>query len=340
MAENAVNVRISVIVPVRDTGPLAVKALRSALRQTAGPKEIIVVDDCSDARTGKLLARIAERHQCVRLMRNGTRRGAGYSRNAALDAARGEFVAFLDSDDIYPDRHSLERMCDKADATGTDVCGGLRELRIDGRIHRSLDFIRNELAEHPEGRVLEYRDYQQDYDFTSYVFRRSLIEKNEIRFPETLRYQDVPFFVRCMAAAGRFSLENVRSYRYTIDSKDPVEYGDRNTEDLVKSMTDVISFAANNRLALLQKRTVERMNEEYGKYIVRNFENGNKNIAELLRSADSAIDRSLPDCENLHVTLLNGSTDTSARILNDITDYKTDNAIKDRIQWPSNPYSG
>ena len=183
------------------------------------------------------------------------------------------------------------------------VCGSLRELKKEMKHIKTEDF-RKECSENPEGPILTYRNYQQDYDFTSYIFRRDFLMSGNIRFPEYRRYQDVPFLVKSLLKAEKFCIAPVCGYRYTIHRKNPVEYNNRNTEDLIKSMTETLRLASENNLPMLLKRTVGRLNREYGGFITQNYIKGNKSIPALLREAECSIDRNLEDCGDLHIELL------------------------------------
>jgi glycosyltransferase involved in cell wall biosynthesis len=89
-------VSVTCILPTRDRAALVAEAIASALAQTH-PVEVIVVDDGSRDDTPAVLARFGTRIR--RLQTAGE--GVAAARNAALVAARGTFVAFLDSDDLW-----------------------------------------------------------------------------------------------------------------------------------------------------------------------------------------------------------------------------------------------
>lgn len=124
--------RVSVIMPAYNASPFIAEAIASVHAQTFTDWEIIVVDDESDDDT------VAVVRQCggpkCRVMRQ-PHRGAGLSRNAALALARGEFIAHLDADDVWPpDR--LQRMVDEleADASLEAVFGSGCEFADDDEI--------------------------------------------------------------------------------------------------------------------------------------------------------------------------------------------------------------
>jgi glycosyltransferase involved in cell wall biosynthesis len=91
--------RLSVVTPVYDRQKLGERALRSALSQDVDGMEIVVVDDCS-APPFKLPADLASDPR-VRVLRHEINQGAGRARDTGVAASRGDWVAFLDSDDYW-----------------------------------------------------------------------------------------------------------------------------------------------------------------------------------------------------------------------------------------------
>ena len=90
---------LSVVIPTWNRAQLVCDAVNSALAQRAGEVEVIVVDDAStDATVQRLEAEFGTR---IRLLRLEHRRGPGGARNAGTHLARGQFVSFLDSDDVW-----------------------------------------------------------------------------------------------------------------------------------------------------------------------------------------------------------------------------------------------
>lgn len=91
---------VSVVMPAYNVGPYVGDAIRSALAQTFTDLEIIVVDDGSKDDTADVVKELARLDPRVRLVQQPNRGLAG-ARNTALRAARGEFLALLDSDDLW-----------------------------------------------------------------------------------------------------------------------------------------------------------------------------------------------------------------------------------------------
>jgi glycosyltransferase involved in cell wall biosynthesis len=92
---------ISVIIPTYNRAGFLADAIASVRAQEHGPHlqtEIIVVDDASSDNTPEVIASLGEGIRCIRLAEN---RGPSAARNAGIQAARGEWLAFLDSDDVW-----------------------------------------------------------------------------------------------------------------------------------------------------------------------------------------------------------------------------------------------
>jgi glycosyltransferase involved in cell wall biosynthesis len=109
--------RVSVVVPTRNRSRLLATTLRGVLRQRAVDLEVIIVDEASTDDTTAVLAAI--RDPRVRIVRHDVPRGVSAARNRGAEEARGDWVAFLDDDDLWaPDK--LARQVQSAIAAGRD----------------------------------------------------------------------------------------------------------------------------------------------------------------------------------------------------------------------------
>ncbi len=120
---------VSVIIPSYNTAKYITKAIKSALDQTLQSIEVIVVDDASQDDSVAIVQKINDVR--VKLLVNQKNLGAGGARNRALNAAQGEWVAVLDSDDWYaPTR--LERLVQVATEKNADIVADDLYLIEDG----------------------------------------------------------------------------------------------------------------------------------------------------------------------------------------------------------------
>ena len=119
---------VSVIVPVFNSEAFLDKCLESLACQTLADLEVICVDDHSTDGSPAILNRRTAGDSRFKVITFADNRGPSAARNAALDAALGEYVAFVDSDDfIAPD--FLEKLYQAAVSGDADVAKGTEELR-------------------------------------------------------------------------------------------------------------------------------------------------------------------------------------------------------------------
>ncbi|MEW5847153.1 MAG: glycosyltransferase family 2 protein [Myxococcota bacterium] len=111
---------VSVVIPAHNRAHTLERALRSVLSQEHVDLEVVVGDDASRDDTTTLLTRHAEADPRVHWVTHATRRGAQAARNSAIRAARGRYVAFLDSDDEWLPGSLLARL-NRAEETGRPV---------------------------------------------------------------------------------------------------------------------------------------------------------------------------------------------------------------------------
>jgi glycosyltransferase involved in cell wall biosynthesis len=92
-------VPVSVVIPTYNRADRLEGAILSAVNQDPGPLEVIVVDDAST--DGTDAARLEAIDRRVRVIRHPNNRGSAAARNTGIDAARGDWIAFLDHDDQW-----------------------------------------------------------------------------------------------------------------------------------------------------------------------------------------------------------------------------------------------
>ncbi|WP_405919448.1 glycosyltransferase family 2 protein [Streptomyces longwoodensis] len=193
---------VSVIVAVYNTMPYLTECLNSLVGQSIGRDrlEIVAVDDGSTDDSGRELDRFAERYpDTVKVIHQANSGGPAAPSNRALDVATGRYVYFIGSDD-YLGEEALERMVTEADRRGADVVVG-KMVGTNGRyVHQAL-----------------YKDGNRDVTlddsalpFTlanTKLFRRELVEKHKLRFPEHLPVgSDQPFTIEACVRARKISV--------------------------------------------------------------------------------------------------------------------------------------
>ena len=122
---------ISIVIPVYNRADLIGGAIKSCLLQNYDPFEIILVDDCSSDDLQAALTPFSGDER-VRLIRHEHNRGVSAARNSGVEAARGELIAFLDSDDAWRPTKLEKQVAHISDRAGAGfICGTLTEVRSD-----------------------------------------------------------------------------------------------------------------------------------------------------------------------------------------------------------------
>ena len=131
--------KISVIMPVFNAAPFVSAAIGSVLAQTCPDFELIIVDDASTDGSREIIAGFGDER--IHKIWQEENLGAAYAKNTGLVVARGEFIAFLDADDIafpgrlaaqldflqgHPDISILGSQITPIDAQGAPAGGGFR----------------------------------------------------------------------------------------------------------------------------------------------------------------------------------------------------------------------
>lgn len=101
---------VSIIMPTYNSDQTVVESIQSVLSQTYKNWELIIVDDRSTDNTWQVIQTYADKYDNIRVYQNKENLGAGASRNFAIKKAKGRFIAFLDSDDLWMENKLAEQI--------------------------------------------------------------------------------------------------------------------------------------------------------------------------------------------------------------------------------------
>ena len=204
--------QISVIVPVYNVENYLARCVDSILAQTYENLEVILVDDGATDRSGLICDELASRDSRVKVIhkKNG---GLSSARNAGLETAAGEYIAFVDSDDwIEPDAyahmmqlmktHQVKLVC----GGRYDVSGKTGERTVGLCPKREAVISGEELA----GRIFLWDGC--DSSACDKLYHRSLLE--HFRYPEGKVCEDVPVTYKIVLQAERVAMSDRPFYNY------------------------------------------------------------------------------------------------------------------------------
>ncbi|MBM7635972.1 glycosyltransferase family 2 protein [Streptococcus saliviloxodontae] len=193
------NITVSVVIPMYNVEEFLAANIESVLRQTYHNIEIICVDDGSTDSTKKILNTYQDSRISYVYQEN---QGVGKAKNTGFKLATGDYVLFLDSDDILPDG-TIQAYVDATVAGEVDLVIGDYSL-----INRQGDIIEtvpdNEITRLEKGQILEASDVIYTSPFPgNKMFRRQFLLDNELIFEPIRIAQDLNLFLRVLAQSPK-----------------------------------------------------------------------------------------------------------------------------------------
>lgn len=206
------SIKVSVIIPAYNTEQYIAQAISSALAQTLENIEVIVVDDCSTDNTVEIVEGFTDPR--VKLLLNQKNMGAGGARNRAIQAAQGEWIAVLDSDDWYAPQR-LEALLEVAEQKNADFVADDSYLIEDGAANPWSTIINESGVKVSSIRQFEAADFiLTDIEgrpglrlgFTKPLFRREFLLENKIKYEDIRVTQDFWFDIQCFMHGAKYFL--------------------------------------------------------------------------------------------------------------------------------------
>lgn len=241
--------RVSVIIPFYNAASTLGRCLDSVLGQTLADIEALCYDDGStDASRAIAEARGDGR---IRIF-CGPNRGAAYARNFCMREARGDYIAFMDSDDEYYSPQSLALLYEAAQSSGAVITSGSVSSTFEG-IHqyfgRQCDLKKG---------YIDIHEYQYNYGYWCALYKKSFLLGSKISFPDLSRYQDVPFYLDAQLSAGKIYFIPEFVYRYNVAWRNNY-YNERRLRDILLGAKENIRKELNSGLSRLASLEIGRI---------------------------------------------------------------------------------
>jgi CDP-glycerol glycerophosphotransferase len=206
--------QISVVVPIYDVEDYLEDCLRSLARQTVADFEAILVDDGSTDASAAVAERFAATDERFRLLRqpNG---GLSRARNTGIDAASGEYLAFLDSDDVLPP-NAYELLLGALERTRSDFAtGNVHRLTAAGCTQ--APFLASAFARTRERtHVRRFAPLLDDRTAWNKLWRRTFWDGCELRFPDGRLHEDIPVVLPAHFRAASVDVVHAPVYHYRV----------------------------------------------------------------------------------------------------------------------------
>lgn len=192
---------ISVIMLTYNREVLVSRAIESILAQTYRDFEFIIVDNGSTDHSGQIADEYAEQDARIQVIHR-ERGNIGSGRNTGLDAAKGEYITFIDDDD-WAEPDFLEFLLNLVEKNGADVsiCGAADKVFEEKKIMTA------------EEALIELM-WRKKYNmaFPTKLFRKELAE--HLRFPEEGAYDDIALMYKLLAEAKRVAYHGLPKYTF------------------------------------------------------------------------------------------------------------------------------
>lgn len=265
-AESGARPKVSVIMPVYNMQTYLSECLDSVLGQSLHDIEVICIDDGSSDMSLSILANRLEIDDRL-IVECQNNQGAGPARNLGLSIARGEYIAFMDSDDKYPSLDVLEKLYDTAVRTDSNICGGSCVIL---NMSTGKCINADNLTFDLEG-MHTFAEEQNDYGFYDYIYKTEFLKAHGITFPPFRRYQDPPFLAEAMLAAKDYYVIPDQVYLYRFIKKGTnASWSEEQVRDLIRGIKYNIDLAHKNGLEKLYYDSVMRLEKSFCKRIVDN----------------------------------------------------------------------
>lgn len=187
---------VSIITPVFNTAEYIEECIQSVLEQTYDHIELIVVDDCSTDQSYEILKKFANEQKSIKVFQTKQNQGTGAARNLGLEKATGDFIYFLDSDDVLP-KQTIELLVNHI---------GEHDM-IRGRMNTNHLINSFVLVYHNAFNPRMYTDNKYNLlrndSAINFLIRRSYIEQHALRFNENVKvYSDLYFMIPALQNAN------------------------------------------------------------------------------------------------------------------------------------------
>ncbi len=234
--------KVSVIIPVYNTEKYIRKCLDSVCNQTLSDIEIICVNDCSPDNSLEILKEYAQKDNRIKIIDFKENKGAAVARNKGIDEATGEFVGFVDSDDFI-DLDFYEKLYVKAVKGGAEVVKGsdMKILHQDG--HAEIDLQNEKIKKNKINFWCQY---------TTAIYKREFILKNDIKFPMGLLVGEDPVFaIKTAFLCNKIDIINDAQYYYARreNSLNSEYWNIDKVDSYIEYINIVTSFALNQDLS-------------------------------------------------------------------------------------------
>lgn len=218
--------RVSLIITVYNKAPFLRRCFDSVANQTSKDAEVWVIDDCSTDGSSEICDEYGEKNKWV-VIHNAVNNGVSEARNVGLDNAKGDYVAFLDADDVLTP-NAIEIM-QKVSERGYNIYQ-FGQYRC-----RNYEIRNNKVYGSPKGHYDLFYIPKYWVLVWNKLYKLSFLKENKIRFESGMQFgEDTLFNAQCILANGGLYHAPQATIVHCIDDKDSLCRGHLSLERINK----------------------------------------------------------------------------------------------------------
>lgn len=219
-------IKVSIIVPVYNNEKYLRRCLESLVNQTLKDIEIILINDCSTDKSIDILNEYKKKYsEKITLINLNENKRPGGARNKGIEAAKGEYLGFVDSDD-YVEKDMYEQLYNLASSGNYDMvdCGFYNGSAKKNSL-TTIEKTWGELDLEKRRHLVAYPGF-----LWSKIIRRSIIVDNNIKFRENVTFEDIDFLPVVMLYLKRVYATDLVLYYYSNNFESITSNGNENIQ--------------------------------------------------------------------------------------------------------------
>lgn len=249
---------VSVIIPVYNVENYLSECLESVINQTYKDLEILCINDCSTDGSHIILEEYAQRDPRIGVLENERNSGLAYTRNVGLQKAAGEYILFVDSDDVIA--LDLVESCMKSGYGNDIVCFDYKQVTKTEAFERQCIYkVRDGL--YTGEAYFEELVFTDSIIFTAWskLIKRKFLIENHILFHNGILYEDILFTFQCLINAKKVYSLNRKLYVYRVRESSIMtnKVSNKNIESYIINICELTELYLKNSFSPQMNHAVE-----------------------------------------------------------------------------------
>ena len=270
---------ISIIIPVYNSENFIGDCIKSVLVQNFDKKEyeIIIIDDCSTDKTFNLCRKYKKKYSSIKLIKNNKNYGVSFTRNKAVNIAKGKYIMFIDSDDLL-EKKSLKKIFKKIKENNPDFIMSLQMSQMEKKKYFKKILSTNKSTKSLLN-FLKKRKRNYSYYPWNFILKKDFLKKHEISFNKNIKiFEDQIFTAKVLCLGNSYDI-NDKSYhlkRERFGSLNKLQ-GDVAMSSCLQTIVDLSKLLKVKNLSKDKKVFLNQRIDFMLKYLKLYILSGNKN---------------------------------------------------------------